>query len=157
MKKFASLILVIIAAATFSCSDDDNDNNDNDDLYVRFTQNNIDYDMDDPLTAGSFNMAINGDTGSGNDLRRMVLFIPFNPTEGTHEVENDLFDETAYGARYTIGEDVVAYATDGTITITDVNDEFVTGTFSFVMTDSETDATYTISEGSFRAYNISDE
>ena len=152
MKRAATVLLAVFTAITFSCSSDDDDNNNNDDSYIAFKVNGIQKEFDtETLTSQS--TLILGFEGSGSTYQAVSLWLPNNATVGTHTiVPNNGSQIDVYSAIYNETFDLQAEATTGTLVITSITENFITGTFSFTGTDSE-GTTYNITEGEFKADN----
>ena len=145
--------MLFCAALTLSCSnDDDNNNNNNDDLYMRYTVNGTDVEITDPETLTSLSTLIRGEEGMDDTYRAVSLWIPNDATVGSHPIEpNNGSQIDIYSAIYSTGSDIAADATVGTLNITDLDADYIEGTFSF--TAEQDGTTYTVTDGEFRAYS----
>ena len=154
MKKITAMFLMLFVAILSSCSSDDADPAIADTaLYLKFTANNINYSFD-PETIGSEKKLIMGTKFENNVVSRLSLWMPTNPTIGTHafvdDTASDDISNLLYTADFWLGMDVYN-ATAGSITITDMDSEYIKGTFFFTGTNSN-GSTTTVSNGTFRAY-----
>ena len=122
-------------------------------LYFKFSANGQEYSFE-PETVGSMQKLIMGYKFENNSLTRVSLWMPLNPTLGTHQlIDAPLTDaniNTMYSANYMNEEDIYE-ATTGTVTILEMDNEYITGTFNFTGT-KDGGATTTVSNGTFRAY-----
>lgn len=154
MKKLSYLFLVLFSISFLGCSSDDDSSGGNDDnsLYIRFTLNGEDYDFE-PETLTSLRTLILGDEDVNNVYTRISLWMPAEPSTGTHTISDDFPSDanlsTLYSANVWIGEEVID-ASSGILVITELGDEYVKGTFSFTGTNDE-GTTATVTNGSFRA------
>ena len=159
MKKLSYLLLVLFSLSFAACSSDDDSsgnggNNQDDELYIRFTVNGQSYDFE-PATITSLQKHIMGDEDVNDVYTRISLWMPVNPTLGSHAITDDFPSDdnldTLYNAEVWLGDDTIE-ATSGTLIITELDEEYIKGTFSFTGTN-ENGQTVTITNGSFRAYN----
>lgn len=150
MKKMVGLLLILLSFGITSCSSDDSNNNQGG-LYLRFTYNGQNYDYE-PETITSLVTSINGTEGVDATYKFLSLTLPNDVTEGTYSITSpDPSDLEAFNAYYNSEGDAVDFdASSGTITITNIDSEYITGTFSFSGDNNGT--TITITNGSFRAY-----
>jgi hypothetical protein len=151
MKNFKFILLAIVAILTFSCSSSDSSGSDS--TYIRFKVNGGNQiNLVDPATITSLMTSISASEDLGSDIRSIFFTIPVDVTTGAHAITDASgSDLTAYSVDYSLGN-VYVTGTSGTFTITSIGSEYMEGTFSFTGVDSGTGATYTITEGSFRAY-----
>src|SRR5690606_2882318 len=114
-----------------SSSEDDNS------LYVRFTANGQQYNFE-AETITSLQRLVMGDEDVNDVYTRISLWMPVTPTTGNHTITDDLPSddnlETLYNAELWIG-DATYTGTVGTLTITDLSEEYVKGTFTFTGED----------------------
>ena len=162
MKRIFSLLFMVCAFSFVSCSSDDSAHNEpivNPDpidttLYLKFTANDQEYSFE-PETIGSLRKLIMGGKMNNNSYTRLSLWMPKIPTLGVHQFSTatvtDQNINTLYSGDFWLGDDVFD-ATSGTINITEMDAEYIKGTFSFTGT-TDSGATKTISNGTFRAYN----
>jgi hypothetical protein len=159
MKKIASLLVLGIAALTFSCSSDSDggNNNNNDELFMNYKVNGVqhNYGEMEMTTLQTLNTLIISLGNEADDFRSLRIFVPNNKTEGAHTVTYAPSDVDAYQASYGTGE-LSVDGTSGTINITHIDADFIEGTFNFTGVDGTTGDTYTITDGEFRADNITD-
>lgn len=151
MKKFKFTLLAIFTVLTFSCSSDD-DNTvvpDSDETFIRFKVNGVQSNMIEPSTITSMAASIFGSEDVGENIRTMILRTPSTASAGTHNLVDDASDLTVYGASYSFG-DVNIDANSGSMIITNIGEEYMTGTFSF--TKVVEGVTYNFTEGSFRVF-----
>jgi len=149
MKKFKFAFLAIVAVVTLSCSSDDNNTvvPDNDETFIRFKVNGVQSNMIEPTTFTSMAASILGTENVGPDIRTMILRTPATAAAGTHDLVDNASDLTVYGASYSFG-DVNIDANSGSMIITSIGEEYMTGTFSFSKVVDGT--TYNFTEGTFR-------
>ncbi|HLA55170.1 MAG TPA: DUF6252 family protein [Flavobacterium sp.] len=146
MKKLSAVLILCVAALTFSCSSDSSSSS-NDDTYVNFKVNGTQYNIIEPGTFTSLNASVVADDAN----RTLILRMPDTAVVGTYAITDaSPSDLTAYTATYSEGADIFFDAVSGSITISNVGSEYMTGTFNFTGTYDGT--TYTITEGTFRAY-----
>lgn len=151
MKNFKFILLAIVAVLTFSCSSSSGGSSDS--TYIRFKVNGGTLiNLVDPGTITSMMASISASEDLGTDIRSIFFTIPVNVTTGAHAITDASgSDLTAYSVDYSFGN-VYVTGTSGTFTITSIGAEYMEGTFSFTGVDSDTGASYTITEGTFRAY-----
>lgn len=155
MKKLSYLFLVLFSLSFIACSSDDNSSGDGgeDSLYIKYTVNGVNYDFE-PATITSLQKLIMGEQEINSVYNRISLWMPVTPTVGSHsitdETPNDTNLETLHNAELWVG-DATYTATSGTLVITELNDDYVKGTFTFTGED-ENGATVSVTNGSFRAY-----
>lgn len=149
MKQIFSLVILCTLFLT-GCSSDDSSNDSDGDTYIRFTVNGQNYDYN-PETIVSLITSINGNEGVDDTYKYISLTLPNNYTEGTYSfVLPDPNDVESYNAYYeSEGENIYVDASSGSITITSVEAEYVSGTFSF--SGDNGGSTISITNGSFRA------
>lgn len=153
MKKIACLFLALITLSFSACSSDSSsDGNQTDDLYLKFTYNGQQYDFE-PETITSLQKLIAGDQEVNSVFTRLSLWMPVTPTVGSHPVTDDTPTDanigTLHNAELWVGDNTYT-GTSGTIVITELDAEYVKGTFTFTGT-TDTGATVSITNGSFRA------
>lgn len=156
MKKLTFLFLILFSISFSSCSSDndsDSSNNGNNQLYVRFTVSGINYDLN-PTTISSLQRLIMAEQNTNNAYKRISLWMPINPVNGSHTITDDFPTdnnlETLYNADFWI-DDMVYTATSGIFEVTEFDEEYIKGSFSFVGEDENGD-TIEITNGTFRAY-----
>lgn len=153
MKKITAILLTLCFLTLFSCSSDDPAPANNDaELYIRFSANGQQYSFE-PETIGSMKKLIMGTKFENDVVSRISLWMPTNPTIGTHVFTDDASDDLSdfsYTADFWLGVDVYD-ATAGNVSITDMDGEYIKGTFNFTGTNSD-GSTVTVSNGTFRAY-----
>ncbi len=135
---FAKTFLAVffIALTAVSCSEDNSAstliNDDLGDVHLKYTYNNVEYGVINPLTYNLTNKKIDAINGSGSNLKRITLYMPLNPTVGTHFITADPSDDSTYGAYFVSqANNVDILADTGIMTITNVTDDYVKGTFNF--------------------------
>ena len=147
------LAVLFIALTTVSCSEDEViafSPDELGELRINFKYNGTLYNISNPITFNTSNKTVDGEYGGGSDLKRITLFMPLNPTVGTHFVTEAPSDDTAYGAYFiSAAGNVDILANAGLITITNVTDDYVKGTFSFSGLNGA--ATVQVTEGVFLA------
>ncbi|SHJ52641.1 hypothetical protein [Flavobacterium haoranii] len=156
MKKLTFLFLILFSISFSSCSSDndsDSSNNGNNQLYVRFTVSGINYDLN-PTTISSLQRLIMAEQNTNNAYKRISLWMPINPVNGSHTITDDFPTdnnlETLYNADFWI-DDMIYTATSGIFEVTEFDEEYIKGSFSFVGEDENGD-TIEITNGTFRAY-----
>lgn len=152
MKHFRIVLLALVAGFTFSCSSDDNGSSaTSDDMYINFKLNGELVEMVDPATISTLSSVIAGDKGEGDMFRYIGLWMPNEPTVGSHAITvSNPSDLDEYTVDVQIGNDISFEAESGTMTITSIDAEYIEGTFSF--TGEYEGTTYNVTEGEFRAY-----
>lgn len=155
MKKITAILFMLCFFTLSSCSSDDSSpSNEDTELYIKFSADGQQYSFE-PETITSLKKLIMGLKFENNVVSRISLWMPTNPTIGTHAfvnaAESDEIFDLPYTADFWLGEEVYD-ATSGEFTITDIDDEYIKGTFSFIGTNSD-GATIIVSNGTFRAYN----
>lgn len=149
MKQIFSLAILCTMFLT-GCSSDDSSNDSGGDTYIRFTVNGQNYDYN-PETLVSLTTNINGSEGVDDTYKYISLTLPNDYSEGTYSfVLPDPSDVDSYNAYYeSEGEMIYVDANTGSITITSVDANYVSGTFSF--SGDNGGSTVSITNGSFRA------
>lgn len=155
MKKLSFLFFALITISLMGCSSDDDSSgggNQDNTFYLRYTLNGVNYDFE-PETLTSLRTLIFGSGTVNNDFSRISLWLPNEPTIGSHEITGEFVSDenvdTLYSADVWIADEVID-ATSGTLVITELGDGYVKGTFSFTATNDE-GTTATITNGTFRA------
>ena len=136
IKFFAMRFLLITAFVftTVSCSNSESPSLDGgvpQGLYIQFKSNGTQYTISDPITLDISNKKIDGLQGSGSDLVSITLYMPLDPTIGTHFMTDSPSDDQTYGAYFVKGNSVDILANAGIITITSITADYISGTFSF--------------------------
>ncbi|WP_130735941.1 hypothetical protein [Flavobacterium sp. J27] len=153
MKKVSQFFLILISLTIASCSSDDSSNNGDDALYIRYTFNNVSYDFE-PTTITSLQKHIMGEKEINTVYNRISLWMPTNPSLGSHEITDETPTssnlETLHNAELWVGNDTYT-ATSGTIVVTEINEEYIKGTFTFTGDDGN-GTSVSVTNGSFRAY-----
>ena len=151
MKKLKFLVLALATVVFLSCSSSsDGGGGSSDSTFIKFKINGTASNMSEPSTVTSLNAAIFGSQDVGSDIRTLILRTPSTALAGTHDIVNvapSVLD--AYGVSYSFG-DISFDATSGTMTITSIGEEYMTGTFSCSAVYEG--VTYNITEGSFRVF-----
>ena len=155
MKKILSILLVVVSASFIGCSSDDSSNGGADEvLFLKFTYNGQQYNLE-PATITSLQKLIIGNEEVNNVQTGLSLWMPENPTVGSHtitdETPTDANLTTLHNASLSIG-DLMYEANTGTLVITKITDDYISGTFSFIITD-ENGVSAAVSSGSFKAFN----
>lgn len=150
MKRF--FLFLFVATMMVACSNDDDSNNDSNgnDIFISFKANGTEYNIE-PYSASSMKIDFGGDQGMGEDFRSISLSMPLDFTEGEHNIV-DSFETEDYNANYSEG-DVTIDASSGTLDVTNISDEYIEGSFTFTGQDDEGN-TYSITQGSFKVYNL---
>lgn len=153
VSSFAKTFLAVffIAITAVSCSDDEIPPlfiDELGDVHMKFLYNGTTYNSPNPLTFNLGNKTIDATYGSGSNQRRITLFMPLNPTVGTHFMTEPLNNDS-YGAYFISGSTVDMVSDSGTMTITHVTDDYVKGTFTFSGQNGA--VTVSITNGSFLA------
>ena len=127
------LLMAAFVFTTFSCSNSESPSLDGTPagLYIKFKSNGTQYIISDPTTMELTNKKIDGLQGADADLVSITLYMPLDPTIGTHFMTDSPSDDTTYGGYFTLGNSVDIISNGGVITITSVTADFITGTFSF--------------------------
>lgn len=150
-----TVVAVLFIAITFiSCSEDEVVSllgpEELGELRINFKYNGTTYNIADPITYNVGNKTVDGTFGAGASLKRITLFMPLNPTIGTHFMTEAPSDNTAYGAYFiSSAGNVDILANGGLIKITTITDDYIKGTFSFTGLNGA--ATVEVTEGEFLA------
>lgn len=154
MKKILSLAIVLFTL--LSCSSDDGNNSSTPETFINFTINGTNYEFRDILTAESGMITVNGNNGVGltnpGDTQ-ITLWLPLALENGTFSVEDSF--EATHQISFT-SESLnfdFDFAESGSITLTQTTGEFIQGTFTATVTNSD-DTTITITNGQFKAYSM---
>ena len=155
MKKISAIILALCLFILSNCSSDDPvPVDETPEIYLKFFANNQQF-IFEPETFTSLQKLINGYIFANDSITRVSLWMPVSPSVGTHQLQNVSATttniDTLYSASFWLEDDVFV-ATTGSITISDIDTDYIKGTFSFTGTSSD-GATITISNGTFIAYN----
>jgi hypothetical protein len=153
MKAIYSLFLVIFLSSFLACSSDASSDNNNDDVYLKFTANGQNYDID-PQTINSMQKLIFGQNETSSVVTRLSLWMPVTPTVASHAITDDTPTDnninTLYNAELDLGSETYI-GISGTLVVTELTNEHIKGTFTFIG-ENASGATITISNGSFRAF-----
>jgi len=128
------LLLIAFVFTTVSCSDSESPTLDGvpSGLFIKFRSGGTDYLIQNPTTFDLSNKKIDGLQGSGSDLVSITLYMPLDPTLGTHFMTDSPSDDDSYGAYFTLGNGTVDILSNaGIITITSITADQISGTFSF--------------------------
>jgi len=152
MKKLLYLFLALFSLSFVACSSDSSVVNADDILYIKFTANGVNYDFE-PETITSLRKLIAGNQEVGTVFTRLSLWMPVTPTVGSHALTNDTPTDANLGtlhiAELWVGNDTYA-ATSGTLVVTEIDNEYIKGTFTFTGNDGN-GVTISVTNGSFRA------
>lgn len=155
MKKLVYLFVAVCSLSLSSCSsDDDSSNSNEDELYVRFTLNGVQKEYIDPGTITSLRKLILGDDQESAVYERISLWMPAEIETGTFTITDDTATDENLNTLYSADiwmEDEVIDASTGTLVITELDEEYVVGTFSFSGTNEE-GTNVVVTNGTFRAY-----
>ena len=146
------LLMVAFVFTTLSCSNSESPSLDEvpSGLYIKFKSNGTQYLLHNPITLELSNKKIDGLEGSGSNLVSITLYMPLDPTIGTHFMIDSPSDNDTYGAYFTLGNgsvDIISNA--GVITITSITADYISGTFSFSGMNGS--AVVEVTNGSFTA------
>lgn len=149
--KFSLLLFLAVASSTFtSCNKDDD--KDESDTYIKFKINNSDYDFKDIISVESQSLTLNGNNGEGitnpGDTQ-IGIFLPVAPVAGTFDFEGVFEGDYKLSFSSESMDFSFDFAESGSITITEITEDFVSGTFTATIT-SENDVTITITNGTFK-------
>lgn len=154
MKKILSLAIVLFTL--LSCSSDDGNNSSTPETFIKFSINGTNYEFTDILTAESGMITVNGNNGVGltnpGDTQ-ITLWLPLALENGTFSVEDSF--EATHQISFT-SESLnfdFDFAESGSITLTQTTGDFIQGTFTATVTNSD-DTTITITNGQFKAYSM---
>lgn len=127
------LLMMVFVFTTISCSDSESGAVDTtpSGLYIKFKSGGTQYLIQNPTTFDLSNKKIDGLQGSGSDLVSITLYMPLDPTIGTHFMTDSPSDDDTYGAYFVKGNSVDIIANAGIITITSITADYISGTFSF--------------------------
>ncbi|HRE77649.1 MAG TPA: DUF6252 family protein [Flavobacterium sp.] len=108
----------------------------------------------DPATITSDRKLILGDNQGSSDNGKISLWMPADIETGTFTITDATSTasnlETLYSADIWMDDEVIDAST-GALVITELDDEYVKGTFSFSGTNDE-GTSVTVTNGTFRAY-----
>lgn len=161
---FKKIIFSFLAVfVLFACSSDDNNSNNNgngngngngnnNEVFITFKANGVTYNME-PYTTSSLKVNVRSEEGIDDTFRAISLWMPLQFTTGSHSIV-DSVQEDIYSASFGYGENNID-GTSGTIVITSITDDYIEGTFNFTGEDIDGNV-YTITDGSFRSYNLQD-
>jgi hypothetical protein len=164
MKKISYLLLVLFSFSFLACSSDDNStspgtpdgeliNDEEEVLYIRYTTEGQQFDFE-PATITSLSKHIMGGDEINDLYYGISLWMPVESVVGTYEITNDFpSDEnldTLHNANVTLGGNSFE-GHFGTLTITEVDEEYMEGTFNFTAVD-ENGEIIIVSNGSFKCY-----
>jgi len=146
------LLMVAFVFTTLSCSETDSPSLDvvPSGLYIKFKSNTIQYLIQNPITLDLSNKKIDGLQGAAASLVSITLYMPLNPTIGSHFMIDSPSDDSTYGAYFVLGNSVNVIANAGIITITSITADYISGTFSFSGLNG-TSAVVEVTNGSFVA------
>lgn len=153
MKTIKFCLILCLTALTFtSCDSDDSEDGGTQSTYIRFSIANVDYDFKDIISAASLSLTLNGNNGEGitnpGDTQ-ISIFFPVEPVLGSFDVEGAFQgDYRVSFSSESMGFDF-DFAESGNITVTEITDDFIIGTFSAMIT-SEDDTSITITNGTFK-------
>ena len=155
MKNLFYLLVAVFTLSLTSCwSDDDSSNDPEDELYIRFNLNGEQKEYMDPATITSDRKLILGDNQGSSDNGKISLWMPADIETGTFTITDATSTasnlETLYSADIWMDDEVIDAST-GALVITELDDEYVKGTFSFSGTNDE-GTSVTVTNGTFRAY-----
>ena len=127
------LVMMVFVFTALSCSDSESGLVDTtpSGLYIKFKSGSTQYLIQNPTTYDLSKKKIDGLQGSGSDLVSITLYMPLDPTIGTHFMTDSPSDDDTYGAYFVLGNSVDIIANAGIITITSITDQYISGTFSF--------------------------
>ncbi len=156
LKNSLVAILLVFSLGFQSCSSDDDSGSQNPETYIRFSIDGTNYDFEDILTAESGVITLNGNNGA--DLTdpgdtQLAIWLPLTIANGTFDVED------GFNAEYQISftSEPLSFdfdfAESGSITLTQTTGEFIEGTFTATVTNSD-NTTITIQNGEFKGYGI---
>lgn len=134
LKKVMFLAFAVFALALSSCSSDDSsDGNQTEEDYIKFKYKGTTYTFDSGYQSSGGSIQVIGMTGQDDAHKRIVLWLPINPTVGSHTVVDDIgsIGETYQATFIFMGTDNSFNATAGTIKITANNSKRIEGTFNF--------------------------
>lgn len=152
MKKLSYLFLVLFSISFIACSSDSSSSSNGDQLYIKFTVNGVNYDLE-PETITSLQKLISGSQEVNTIFTRLSLWMPVMPTVGSHAITDDAPSDsniaTLHNADLWVGDDTYT-ATTGTLVVTEIDNEYIKGTFTFTGDDGN-GVMVTVTNGSFRA------
>ena len=152
MKKILSIAVILFTL--LSCSSDDSSSRSSD-TYIKFTINGTNYNFRDIITAESGAITINGNNGTLTNPgdTQLTLWLPLMLSNGTFDVDDSFenpyqisFDSESLNFEFDFAE-------LGTITITQSTGDYIKGTFTATITNSN-DQTINITNGEFKAYSM---
>ena len=159
MKKITHILVAMLLATGVmfqSCSSATNDEDpvSNDpETFVRFTADGTTYQYEDLGTIGSLRLVIQGQVGLSDDANffQFRLWMPREPAPGTYEIFENGDYELALDSK--LLNILNGEASEGTLTLDSVNEHFIRGTFSAVVSNDSGD-TVTLTNGEFKAFGL---
>jgi len=159
MKKITHILVAIVLMTSFgiySCSSDGARADpvaENPETFLRYTVDETTYQYENLGTIGSLRLAIEGRIGEANDANFswIVLGLPREPVPGTYDINKNgdyELDLDSNPLNIDNGE-----ATQGSVTLSTVSSDFITGTFIAVLTN-ESGETVTLTDGEFKAFGL---
>lgn len=162
MTKVRLLLLVLFSLSLNACSSDDSstpnptppivEDPQTAPLHIKFKLNSEEFSFE-PYTLTTLQRHIIGEENINDMYHRISIWTPVTPTVGGHEVSDatptDANLDTLYSITFYV-DDRTYTANQGTISITEVSNQFIKGTFICTGTD-DTGAPFTITDGSFKA------
>lgn len=141
-------ITLLLGFTLLSCSKD-SASDETPELFINFKYNGLLYHLTNATTVNLGSKSIDAFDGTGVTLKRITLYMPINVTTGTFAI-TEPFDNTAYGSYFIFEADSIdLVSTSGTMTITEITDNYIKGTFSFSGLNGTTPINVT--NGSFTA------
>lgn len=143
---FAIAVFALALSSSCSSNDSDEDLTQNDFLKFKYEGKNYSF-KPAVLTSESINIMIN--EGIDDNYKKLSLWMPLNPTVGSHPIVDDLSNlTTTYQVSISFMPELNnVNAKYGVVVITTNNDKKIEGTFSFTGVSDGKD--FEVTEGSF--------
>lgn len=148
-------VVLLVVMTTVSCENTDspelaNDGNTPSGPHIKYKYNGNVYILPEPTTENTTNKKIDCFIGSGTTLNRVTLYMPLDVIPGTYFLTPNPSDDDTYGAYLILASNGIDVLADsGIITITNVTDDIVEGTFQFTAMNGS--QTVNITHGTFSA------
>ena len=146
---FLGLFLLVVTAISCTKTTSVDDSGQTGGTFIKFKQNNISYNLSNPIITELTNTKIDAFQGADANLVGITLYMPLDASVGTHFMTDSPSDDETYGAYYVQGNSIDMLANAGIITITSITETTIAGTFSFSGLNGS--ATVEITNGSFIA------
>lgn len=146
------LLLMVFFVLTISCTNSETTvltESQPQGLFIKFNSTGNQYVINNPLTINLTNKKIDALQGTNANLVNITLYMPLEPTIGTHFMTDTPSDDDSYGGYLVVGNSIDMLSNNGLITITRITDDEISGTFNFSGLNGT--STVEVSNGSFSA------